>query len=117
MNKTLALVALTLLSGTAALAQSTSREQVIAELQRARANGELSALQSENTASFNPAAARSLSAKGKTRAEVLAELKQARANGSLDIIDGDVSGYPQLARIDAQPHGGQVLAGQPHGAQ
>lgn len=117
MNKTLALIALTLLSSTAALAQSTSREQVIAELQRARANGELTALQSENTASFDPAAAKTITAKGKTRAEVLAELKQARANGSLDIIDGEVSGYPQLARIDAQPRNNQVLAGQPRAAQ
>lgn len=117
MMKTITAITLTLLASTAALAQSSTREQVVAELQRARASGELSALQSENSASFNPAFAQTAKAKGKTRAEVLAELKQARSKGSLDLINGDVSGYPQLARIEQPARPGQVLAGQPRTAQ
>lgn len=114
--KTFATLTLTLLAGSAAMAQTVSREQVIAELQRARASGELAAQQSENSASFDPAFVRP-AGQGKSRAQVLAELAQARASGALDLIDGDASGYPQLARIDARPRSAQVLAGQPRSAQ
>lgn len=102
---------LTLLTASVAFAQSNTREQVLAELQRARASGEISAMQSENTASFNPGLIQTGAKSGKTRAEVLAELRRARTNGELDGIDGESNGFSHLARIDL-PGRAQVLVGQ-----
>jgi Domain of unknown function (DUF4148) len=80
--KKLTLIALALLSAGAAMADGLSREQVVAELQRARNSGELAQLNSENPEAFG----RSLSASGpaRSREAVLAELQAARASGELE---------------------------------
>lgn len=83
----LSVIALTLLTAGAAMAGSLSREEVVAELVRARNAGELLAHTYEN-----PEAARRAEAAAPSttsRAAVLAELQRARAAGELDRPDAD----------------------------
>ena len=67
-----------------------TRAEVIAELQQARANGELPV----NDATYPDKAIVSAPVSGKTRAQVIDELKQARANGEFPINDAT---YPDKA--------------------
>ncbi|MDT9001230.1 DUF4148 domain-containing protein [Paucibacter sp. APW11] len=132
MNKlNIAAIALTLLASSGAFAQELSREQVKAELQRARASGELAAMNSDDTATFGAAlkpsstalaasktpAAEQVAPKAatkaeasKTRAEVIAELKRARETGELEYLnaEGGPGNYP-VAR--SQVVGEPVMAG------
>lgn len=83
----LSVIALTLLTAGAAMAGGLSREEVVAELVRARNAGELLANSYEN-----PEAARRTEAAAPStisRAAVLDELKRARAAGELDRPDAD----------------------------
>ncbi|MCH7344405.1 DUF4148 domain-containing protein [Pelomonas sp. CA6] len=104
----LAVVSATLLWAGLAAAQTTplTREQVLAELQQARASGEMAAMSAEQAGvgalaaarrdnaqsavatpsrpAVKPADAKADAAKPKTRAEVVAELERARASGELD---------------------------------
>jgi Domain of unknown function (DUF4148) len=94
--KKLTVVALfSLLSTAAALADGLSREQVVAELVRARTAGELVAQQSENPDAFG----RALIATGSTtsRATVQAELQRARNAGELRSRDAESSTVPSAA--------------------
>jgi len=80
--KNLTVFAAALLAATVAMADAPTstqltREQVVAELVRARASGELTAMNSENTAEFTGGA---LVATAKTRGQVVAELKPAKAD-------------------------------------
>lgn len=98
--KKLTVFASALLAATVAMADAPStqltRDQVVAELVRARASGELTAMSSENTAEFTGG---SLVAAAKTRDQVLADLKRAQANGELAALqaDGPDAGY--LAKL------------------
>lgn len=121
MNK-LTLIAASLLSVVAATAsaQSLSRADVVAELERARASGELAAMQSEfKEGALSPSLTRQTGSArplGKTRAEVLAELKLARATGELDLLHAE--GGPdatQLAEVRRKQEA--LLAGQPRNAR
>ena len=86
--KKLTVIALSLLAAGAAMAEGLSREQVVAELVRARNSGELIAQQSENAGTVGLSDTRST----QTRAAVLAEYQRARAAG-------------ELARSDAESYG------------
>lgn len=130
MRKLNTLVAIvSLLAAGSSFAQSPTREQVVAELQRARASGELAAMNSEDTASFGqvpvakrpvlaedkstkPEAAKAANstAPAKTRAEVVAELKRARETGELEALHSEGGpGYFPVSRsmLPSEP----VLAG------
>lgn len=72
-----------------------TRAEVVAELQQARANGELQI----NDATYPDKSIASATVSTKTRAEVIDELKQARANGELPINDAT---YPDKAIVSAQ---------------
>jgi hypothetical protein len=113
MLKKLSVVALSLIAASAAMAQGLSREQVQAELQRARATGEIARVDSE---SYSPSV-RSV-ASTKTRAEVVAELERARASGELALLN---SNNPDLGELQALQRAHAVsaerLAGQPKSAQ
>lgn len=94
-NQLAAALVLTVLSGsvlanapTATSSASTpkTRAQVVAELQQARANGEISVGDADYP--YQPKFVST-----KTRAEVVAELVRARANGELNVGDAD---YPRL---------------------
>ncbi|MEJ6008171.1 DUF4148 domain-containing protein [Paucibacter sp. AS339] len=132
-----ALMSLTL--GTSAMAQAAdagkTRAEVIAELEQARASGDLARSHAEvgvggyqapnlprqalpSVAVKAPAAAvpakpaAAVAAEGKTRAEVLAELARARASGELEALhsEGGPGYFPApVGRINGAP----VLAGQP----
>lgn len=94
----LTVIALTLLTAGAAMAGGLSREEVVAELVRARNAGELLANSYEN-----PEAARRTEAVAPStisRAAVLAELKRARAAGELDRPDADY-GLPLVVTTQA----------------
>lgn len=80
--KKLTLIALSLIAASAAMADGLSREQVIAELQQARAQGTLELMHSENPGAFGRAIIGTPSTV--SRAEVLAQLKQARDSGALE---------------------------------
>jgi hypothetical protein len=93
--KKLTVVALfSLLSTGAALADGLSREQVVAELVRARSAGELVAQNSENPEAFG----RALIATGSTtsRATVQAELQRARKHGELQGRDAESGTVPSV---------------------
>lgn len=135
MNKlstvSVALVLAGLAFASGAQAQAKTREQVLAELQQARASGELVQRAAEMegvgqlAAPVAPAKARSVSssdaaqpaaaaptavpAKGKTRAEVVAELQRARETGELEYAqsEGGPGYYPVARGISSTP----VLAG------
>lgn len=77
-------------------AAGPSRAQVIAELQAARASGELGAMTAEDSGSARLTAA--LTGPGLTRAEVIAEVIAARARGELDALFGEDSGSMHLAQ-------------------
>nr|WP_316640672.1 DUF4148 domain-containing protein [uncultured Roseateles sp.] len=99
--KNLTVFAAALLAATVAMADASTvtpltRDQVVAELVRARASGELAAMNSENTAEFTGGA---LVAVSKTRAQVLAELKRAQANGELAALQGDGADAGYLAKL------------------
>lgn len=95
MLKKLSVVALSLIAASAAMAQGLSREQVQAELQRARQAGELVALQGENPDVGGRVSYDSKSTT--TREAVLAELQRARAAG-------------EIARVDSESYGANVRA-------
>jgi len=131
MNKlstiSVALVLAGLAVASGANAQSKTREQVLAELQQARASGELAQRAAEMegvgalAAPVNAPKARSVSsneaaqpaaaapAKGKTRAEVVAELQRARETGELEeqFSEGGPGYFPVARGISSTP----VLAG------
>lgn len=108
----------------AALAQDVapkSRADVVAELQQARASGELDRMHSEvgvdgyQVVNNRPAAAviaaKPVAAKavttasaGKSRAEVVAELQRARETGELDALQSEIGvGYfPTARRLPVQ---------------
>jgi hypothetical protein len=80
--KKLTVIALSLLAASAAMAQGLTREQVIADLVKARNSGELALLNSENPDAFGRATLNTAGA-GLSREAVLAELQRARASGEL----------------------------------
>ncbi|TDP71383.1 DUF4148 domain-containing protein [Roseateles toxinivorans] len=99
--KNLTIFAAALLAATVAMADAPTntqltRDQVVAELVRARASGELTAMNSENTAEFTGGA---LVATAKTRAQVLAELKRAQGNGELAALQADGADAGYLAKL------------------
>jgi len=94
--KKLTVIALALLSTGAALAQGLSREQVVADLVRARASGELAALQSENISTAGLSGSQAGAGSALSRAAVTAEFQRARAAGELPRTDGEAYG----ARVD-----------------
>ncbi|WP_269631631.1 DUF4148 domain-containing protein [Pelomonas sp. BJYL3] len=134
LSRTLAL-ALVAALGLPALAQtsaSPTREEVIAELQRARASGELSRMISEDTALFGqtvaPAANSAVAKKdakpaakpeqaqpaapAASREAVKAELQRARQAGEMDYAQAELG--PRLNGGTASPlSAAPVLAGQP----
>lgn len=83
--KKLTVIALTLLTAGAAMANGLSREEVVAELQRARNAGELIAQNSENPDIAGRAAAASTT----SRSAVVAELQRARQAGELDGLNSE----------------------------
>jgi Domain of unknown function (DUF4148) len=93
--KKLTVIALTLLAAGASMANGLTREEVVAELVRARNAGELTVYQSENPEAFG----RSLVATGSpvSRAAVLADLQRARQSG-------------ELARRDSESYSGPVVS-------
>ncbi|MGN6828977.1 DUF4148 domain-containing protein [Paucibacter sp. M5-1] len=105
MNK-LTLIALsTLLSAGAAMADGLSRDEVVAELVRARNAGELTALQSESYGGYGlKVAASSLS-----REAVTAELRRAQQSGELARQEAERYG-PSVAPIASTKTRAQVLA-------
>ena len=137
LSRTVAL-ALVAALGLPALAQtgaSPTREEVIAELQRARASGELARMNSEDTALFGqpvaPAAAGALAKKeaakpaakpeqapaptatpALTREAVKAELQRARQAGEMDFAQAELG--PRLdSGSTSKRSSDPVLAGQP----
>lgn len=80
MSKKLTLAIVALIAAGSSLAGGLSRQEVIAELERARASGELARNHSENPDFYRPLIS---SASTVSRAEVLAQLEQARASGEL----------------------------------
>jgi hypothetical protein len=134
MNKlstiSVALVLAGLAVASGANAQSKTREQVLAELQQARASGEMAQRAAEMegvgalAAPVNAPKARTLSAseaaqpaavpaaapaKGKTRAEVVAELQRARETGELE--EQFSEGGPGYFAVTRGISGTPVLAG------
>ncbi len=129
----LALVAALSLPALAQTSASPTREEVIAELQRARASGELARMNSEDTALFGqpvaPAANSAVAKKDGTkpaskpeqarpaapaasRADVKAELQRARRAGEMDYAQAELG--PRLNDGGAsQPSANTALAGQP----
>lgn len=78
-----------------ASASGVSREQVIAELVRARASGELAEMNSENTGAF-----RRNMPSTRTRAQVVAELQASRTSGELARLQAeDPTLQPSQPRI------------------
>jgi len=77
--KKLTVVALSLLAAGAAMAEGLSREQVVAELVRARQSGELQAMQSENPDAFGRA---QIALGGKSATALAANTKAAEAAAS-----------------------------------
>lgn len=106
MNK-LTLIALsTLLSAGAAMADGLSRDEVVAELVRARNAGELTALQSESYGYGQNVAA---SSSGLSREAVTAELRRAQQSGELARRDAERYG-PSVAPVASTKTRAQVLA-------
>lgn len=123
MRKLNALITIaTLVAAGGSWAQSPTREEVVAELQRARASGELAAMNSEDIASFGqvPLSPRPILAQRKTepkaqpkadqpaavpktRAEVVSELQRARASGELESQYSEAGPGYFPARRSAQP--------------
>jgi hypothetical protein len=105
--KKLSVIALTLLAAGAAMADGLSREQVVAELVRARNAGELVAYQSENPEAFG----RSLVATGTpvSRTAVLAELQRARQSGELARVDTESYNGPAISTASTRSRA-EVLA-------
>lgn len=91
--KKLSVIALTLLAAGAAMANGLSREEVVAELVRARNAGELVAAHSENPDVFG----RAVIGSGSTtsRSAVLAELQRARQAGELEGMNTESGVAPQ----------------------
>ncbi|UXH79065.1 DUF4148 domain-containing protein [Roseateles amylovorans] len=67
-----------------------TREQVVAQLQAARASGELARVQSEN-GSFSPI---EIGSSRVSRAQVIEELKRSQASGEIDAAFRDSHAYP-----------------------
>lgn len=132
MNKLSTISVAVVLAGLAvasgANAQSRTRDQVLAELQQARASGEMAQRAAETegvgalAAPVHAAKARSASeavksvsvpaaapAKGKTRAEVVAELQRARETGELE--EQFSEGGPGYFAVTRGISGTPVLAG------
>ncbi|QPF74435.1 DUF4148 domain-containing protein [Roseateles sp. DAIF2] len=110
MSKKLTLIALSLIASGAAMAQGLSREQVAAELQAARASGQLQLLNSENP---DAAGRGQIAASGKasalSRATVLNELQHARASGELARVDSESYG-PSVAPVASTKTRAEVMA-------
>jgi Domain of unknown function (DUF4148) len=106
--KKLTVVALALLAAGAAMADGLSREQVVAELQRARNAGELQAQQSENPDAFGRAAI--AAGPGASRAAVLADLKQARDSGVLAAQSRESYGHLQPLTTASTKSRAEVVA-------
>jgi hypothetical protein len=81
--KKLSVIALSLLAAGAAMAQGLTREQVIADLVKARNSGELAVLNSENPDAFGRIGLNTATT-GLSREAVVAELQRARASGELE---------------------------------
>ncbi|HEX2013536.1 MAG TPA: DUF4148 domain-containing protein, partial [Roseateles sp.] len=90
--KKLSVIALSLLAAGAAMAQGLTREQVVADLERARNAGELAVWNTENPEAFGRLVD---SRSNTTRVAVVAELQRARASG-------------EIARIDSESYGQSV---------
>jgi uncharacterized protein with PIN domain len=87
---------------------TTSRAAVIAELQRARQAGELSALYRE--VDLRPVSTASTT----TRAAVLAELQAARASGEFAALNSNDPSFAHLATLKGgKTVGTELMAGQP----
>lgn len=96
----LSVIALSLLTAGAAMAGGLSREDVLAELVRARNAGELLAQTHEN-----PEAARRVESAAPTttsRAAVLAELQRARQAGELNRPDADYGLAPGVTQASTK---------------
>jgi rRNA maturation endonuclease Nob1 len=90
--KKLTVIALSLIAAGAAMAEGLTREQVVAELHRARAANEMQL----NSESLEFGRSTIGTASTRSRAEVLAELEQARSSGELVRVDRE--GYaPAIA--------------------
>jgi Domain of unknown function (DUF4148) len=109
MNKITAIALFSLLSAGAAMADGLSRDDVVAELVRARNAGELNALQSESYG-FSGFSQPVLTAKsGISREAVTAELQRARQSGELARRDAE-SYSPSVAPVASTTTRAQVLA-------
>ena len=124
----LALVAALGLPALAQTSASPSRAEVIAELQRARASGELARMNSEDTALFGQPVAPATRALAKkeaakpeqaqpaapaaSREAVKAELQRARQAGEMDFAQAELGPRLNEGAAGKQP-AGPVLAGQP----
>jgi len=106
--KKLTVIALSLLTAGAAMAQGLSREQVVAELVRARASGELAAMNSEDPSAFGRLGVQAGASK-LGRDAVVAELKRARAAGELAGLDSETDTIPQVATVSTKTRA-EVLA-------
>jgi len=75
-----------------------TRQQVTAELQRARASGEIDNAAAElNGGSYGRAKSWNSAAMRPTRTEVVAELQRARSSGELDRTSSELEGAPVIA--------------------
>jgi hypothetical protein len=91
-------------------APALSRAQVVAELDAARAAGQLGIMNGEDSGSFY--LARQSTPSHVTRAEVVAEMQAARAAGQLGVMSGEDSGSFYLAsyRTPSTRTRGEVIA-------
>lgn len=98
-----AAVSLCLLASAAALAEDTPRmgAEVIAELNAARASGELGAFTGEDSGSMF--LSRQAQPSSLTRAEVIAETRLARVSGEINAYTGEDSGSAFISRQLAAP--------------
>lgn len=102
MRKNLTFALAALIAAGSSVAGGLSRQEVVAELQRARASGELARYHSENPDFHGPTLTNGSKV---TRAEVLAQLEQARASGELarsqrDNYEPPVPTGPGLSRAE-----------------
>lgn len=91
------------------MTSTLTRAEVVAQLNAARANGQLAQLHAEDGGSAY--FARQLATSGKTRAEVRAEVLAARASGELAAMSGEDSGSFHLARVRTATPDATRLAG------
>jgi hypothetical protein len=106
--KKLSVIALALFAAGAAMADGLSREQVVAELVRARNAGELQAQQSENPEAFGRAVV--AAGPSTSRAVVQADLKQARDSGALAAQSRESYGHLQPVSTGSTKSRAEVVA-------